>query len=238
MRLILGLALAALVANAQRRYRNRNTDETAARNRGRGRRRKSRLRTISCEPLDLNPNAMCGMTPATDFLNTHEMPLEFLDAAQTILSEWSNRIPVDRVLNHGCWCSKLSGTVINGGKPIDDLDRICKSWFMARKCIKLSQGACEFGATQDVYRMKYSRSSGGRKCESNKNDCLSAVCQIDIEHILKIHDHIVTLALSSGGIDNVVTTSVNEGFCSNDHNGSIYELICVGQAPEVEIVKK
>jgi len=167
------------------------------------------------------------------------MPVDFLQAAFGILNEWSNRIPVDRILRHGCWCSKLSGMVVNGGKPIDDLDRICKSWFMARKCIKLPEGVCEYGAPNDVYRLRYSRSEGGRKCESNKNDCLDAICQIDVDHIVQIHDHIMTLAQANGGVDNVVTSEMHSDFCQNDGLvKSAVELICSGDAPNVEILRK
>lgn len=48
--------------------------------------------------------------------------------------------------SHGCWCTKLnfdhSLFPNHGGKPVDELDAICRRWFQARRCIHMEKGPC------------------------------------------------------------------------------------------------
>ena len=64
---------------------------------------------------------------------------EFRLAGEWMLMEWiqSNTL-MNKILNHGCWCAKLNprneAPVLGGPHYADELDKICKDWFTARKC--------------------------------------------------------------------------------------------------------
>ena len=80
---------------------------------------------------------------------------KIIDLVQSAKQEALNSIPVDspariqsrnldtesyltKVANYGCWCTKAYNGDGHRGKPIDNLDTICRSWVRARNCEKLA----------------------------------------------------------------------------------------------------
>ena len=57
----------------------------------------------------------------------------------------------ETIVNHGCWCGKLNNNhlypeLLGGSQPVDELDEICRDWFMCRHCNdKLVGGSCNDG---------------------------------------------------------------------------------------------
>ena len=58
----------------------------------------------------------------------------------------------EAITSHGCWCGKLDISkhpypeFLGGHLPVDELDEICRDWFMCRHCNdKLVGGSCNDG---------------------------------------------------------------------------------------------
>ena len=48
-----------------------------------------------------------------------------------------------QVADYGCWCTKAYSGDGHRGKPIDELDTVCRSWVRARNCEKVAVCAGE-----------------------------------------------------------------------------------------------
>lgn len=84
-----------------------------------------------------------------DILNIpRKFPNNVLPLANEILNdEIIGDVPenfLTHVFSHGCWCSRLGGSLENvGGKPVDLLDQICSDWATARRCVgEFKGGSC------------------------------------------------------------------------------------------------
>ena len=77
------------------------------------------------------------------------------NAALQLLTNFAPSLSSD-ILNHGCWCSKLDPNAdqMRLGGPIvyGEVDRLCKTWSQARKCLKSATEVCEFHPRDDFYR--------------------------------------------------------------------------------------
>ena len=52
---------------------------------------------------------------------------------------------IETLSNHGCWCAKILNPEqeqLGGGNTVDELDAICKRWWLASSCIQSLEGAC------------------------------------------------------------------------------------------------
>lgn len=88
-------------------------------------------------------------------LKTHNMKLLFSSFVASIAADFvtvdfnlaglqivdaalNNTVLANSLLSHGCWCAKLDPSqdvgILGGPTPIDDLDDLCKKWFMCRHC--------------------------------------------------------------------------------------------------------
>ena len=78
---------------------------------------------------------------------------KFPNAAMEVLTSFKG-INSSGILNHGCWCSKLDPSadqsVLGGSKAYGEIDRLCKAWIQARKCLR--EGVCEFQTSWTFYR--------------------------------------------------------------------------------------
>merc|ERR1712110_500659 len=94
----------------------------------------------------------------------------------------------NKIISHGCHCSKISdhhdqGYTL-GGRPVDDIDLICKDWFAARNCIRKNGGIC-----YEKDESFYSVTSGF--CENdNGNACTVSTCSIDVFYVNLLKDSI------------------------------------------------
>lgn len=85
------------------------------------------------------------------------------------------------VFNHGCWCGKLSSlpSVGLGGKALDDLDQICKSWNKARACTRVEGSNCYNQGNDAMYEIQPAGS--GYSC-MDTDACLQETCTIDKDY--------------------------------------------------------
>ena len=84
------------------------------------------------------------------------------------------------VASHGCWCANIfspkKGPV--GGQPVDDLDRICKSWWQCRRCTKIEEN-CDHRA--ETYEARVQSDTGLMiDCEAD-SQCGQLVCECDLQ---------------------------------------------------------
>lgn len=130
------------------------------------------------------------------------------------------------VLNHGCWCQKLDPNsnhdMLGGYDTVDDLDRICKQWFTARRCIQNHEGpggSC-LNYNGGLYQVD------GDKCSKKDNDeCEQDSCKIDLEYSSRIS---AFLSSTSNFLANTPTD------CPVAHNSiNPVQQYCHGDAPDV-----
>ena len=79
-----------------------------------------------------------------------EVAKDFKESGKQILNYYLNDTFYEQVLGHGCWCSTLDRSNIDpsevdwhGPKVVDEVDYLCKRWYMARKCIVSKDGVCQ-----------------------------------------------------------------------------------------------
>ena len=76
-------------------------------------------------------------------------PIKFSESAEIILSKFLADETFNSVLEHGCWCRGLRNSEDmpwedwHGPAVVDELDLVCKRWYMARRCIVSPWGQCE-----------------------------------------------------------------------------------------------
>merc|ERR1711937_1006369 len=89
-----------------------------------------------------------------------------------------NFVTLTNATNHGCHCAGLASGGFMGGQPIDDLDRQCKVWKSARKCLTR-------GGTCDSYKQhelpSYSADLGSG-CDHLDDPCEKALCEVDMAY--------------------------------------------------------
>lgn len=145
--------------------------------------------------------------------------VEILTSRQRIDS-----LEIGQLTKHGCWCSKLDQVTHpgNGGKPIDDLDRICKNWFKSRNCLKLYQGSC-YGHQVPFYSLDMNT------CILNDAQCAFDICRLDLYYAELVEDFIGNFGLDPEVVFNDNLT------CQRDFTNK-QQRKCIGEFPEYEIV--
>ena len=77
------------------------------------------------------------------------------NAAMELLTNFGPSLSSE-ILNHGCWCSKLDPNAdqmsLGGSMVYGEVDRLCKSWGQARKCLRFVTEVCELHPSDDFYR--------------------------------------------------------------------------------------
>jgi len=177
-------------------------------------------------------------TEEPKFTGVIQVPAGLHDQAiNQILSYKSDLISADDLTElelHGCHCWKLSGlsnfvSELGGLKKIDEIDDACSSWHEARKCISLPGGQC-FSEDLEIsaYELNVTEGIVDLNCNLNaSNDCLEAVCLIDILWA----EQIINRIGSAGSFTAVAGDSDMCPFCETCVPGSG----CSGLAPDVRI---
>lgn len=111
---------------------------------------------------------------------------------QLLSSTISDSTTLNNILNHGCWCAKISNPNNNdlgGSQPVDELDNLCKQWFTMRNCNDQHQGGSCFDSAsgpKEFYNLKGS----GSNCSPNIDDCEKESCQIDVRFSEEISNYV------------------------------------------------
>lgn len=124
---------------------------------------------------------------------------------------------------HGCWCSRLNGIPGNGHDTVDQLDSLCKLWFMKRRCLGLKNGSCD--KTENGYTgvIDYNLACSGTDPETK---CGEHTCKVDLYYISEIKQEIKKL---KNEFHPVVP---NKQLCKSEFRQNKYH--CRTVAPRVE----
>jgi len=111
---------------------------------------------------------------------------------------------MDNILSHGCWCSRLdqlaNKSILGGSSPVDEIDEICKEWFMTRHCNDNLDGGTCFGLNNIDFTYQLDNSLN---CNTNDvnfptpplifyNTCEFDSCMIDTWYIQSVIQHILS----------------------------------------------
>ena len=136
---------------------------------------------------------------------------------EIILKSEKNALFVDslhnQVLSHGCWCAHLAAPEENDFQGVDiedDLDYICKRWFMARKCLSAANGVCEGERLKETYTVAFDSEKcpfdGQTACGSdvvnsglNEDFCNQGICEVDTYYAAEIRDYLNATETANGG---------------------------------------
>lgn len=111
---------------------------------------------------------------------------------EILSTKYENLIPT--ILNHGCWCARLKVqseiAKTPGGTPVDEMDRICRSWSMCNRCVKV-EGFCE-SSRKTYFVVNTGNSQNNEKfwsCEFPQPDfCSKERCVCDLDASLAMFD--------------------------------------------------
>lgn len=88
--------------------------------------------------------------------------------------------------NHGCWCAKFESET-PGGNAVDSIDKICKDWFKARRCLQAQEVTqnlnCEMGLAYNFEN---------NQC-MDTDLCQSQACNVDIYYANLLKSEIISL---------------------------------------------
>merc|ERR1711937_581810 len=122
-----------------------------------------------------------------------------------------NFVTLTNATNHGCHCAGLASGGFMGGQPVDDLDRQCKVWKSARKCLTRG-GTCESYKQHELPSYSADLGSG---CDHLDNPCEKALCEVDMAYSNNIN------AMTSTEItERVVTQCVVAGTSGDETDTS------------------
>lgn len=103
-----------------------------------------------------------------------------------LIEFWRKLIPnFNKILDHGCWCSALVHNKFPNTEPLDQLDSICHSWAVCRRCTKDTDSACKAGwdaktEITEVDNFKYSCNAA--------DDCTNGLCRCNMNFVVEISE--------------------------------------------------
>ena len=122
-------------------------------------------------------------------LETFHINQKYPLAGYEILSFMINSLPLSKLINHGCWCTKLDSVHNHkdnsgGHHAVDELDTICRNWANARQCNGLKDGSCEKGKFSSFRYYINELDEKKIECAGQRNKklgrCLEDSCEIDM----------------------------------------------------------
>lgn len=149
--------------------------------------------------------------PALTSANPWFMTVDFNYAGQEVVdAALNNTALATNLMSHGCWCAKLDPTndptFLGGPDALDDLDDICKRWFMCRHCNdKLIGGSCSNSTvypdlaaeTYEVAELISQTENQPPVCQTTNsqtgetiNNCSYDSCLIDVEYMSQIEEYL------------------------------------------------
>jgi len=140
---------------------------------------------------------------------------------------------------HGCWCHKLDryhSDYVGGPKTLDDLDFICKQWFQTRRCLKLENGTCKDSTKNEFYTLVEQSNCDNK----NANLCSKDSCVVDVSFLEEISNFLKGQEDWSVKLGSEEACPKKEQKPEDEPAGTMRGIssnICVGQAPDLEIVR-
>jgi len=154
------------------------------------------------------------------------------------LEQFNNKVNANAIINHGCHCSKYSRTENVGGSPVDELDAGCQDWNKKINCLSMEGGSCENGVDFGMIPVQLQQNGNLSPdadfgCAFTENKCQFDMCQIYYQFGAMLMD---SVNQNGPGSDQFKGYSKNAQCMPNVP--SYGDKMCVGQAPDVNIVIK
>ena len=154
----------------------------------------------------------------------------------------------DDITDHGCWCGKLDidnhpyPEYLGGKQPVDELDEICRDWFMCRHCNdKLDGGSCNdsgngYMARQYLLSREYTMAINETNfensfCVESSDSCDNDTCVIDLYYASKI----VSYYAENRNYFNALKVQ-EEGICQYMPSSGVKR--CEGEVPYLKIINE
>ena len=148
----------------------------------------------------------------------------------------------EKFANYGCYCFNDAPVVKGEGKPLDQIDTICRQLMRCQKCVQIDRENENLPANCDNHRgyhYRAKRSATGNTpfiyCHKRNDECQKAACECDRAFAISMSE-----AIDSWSVEHVGIVD-QEGFCEkpeqfrrsdfrNNGNGNVHE--CCGQYPD------
>ena len=149
----------------------------------------------------------------------------------------------ETITSHGCWCGKLDiknhpfPELLGGNQPIDELDEICKDWFMCRHCNdKLVGGSCSdggnsFTSRQNLLSGEYTMAINqtyldSSACVESSDTCGFDTCVIDRYYANKIVEY-----YGNNLVPNYINEYNTEAGAGDTDNYSAADMVRISDFP-------
>lgn len=108
------------------------------------------------------------------------------------------------VEKYGCWCNKPFNEEAHEGVPIDELDKICRSWSQCTHCEQYS--SCS-GSFDDVYSVDFNTATDAYQCATGGSTtaCGLSRCECDASFVLAVARHLT----DNGGVGSLDNSKVS-----------------------------
>ena len=151
------------------------------------------------------------------------------------MKNYNQNIAANNIINHGCHCSKYSDNEFTGGPAVDIMDRMCQDWNAKLKCLGLPGGACENGIDFNFFSVQMYKNGTFSDdeefaCEKAVDGCEAAFCKVTYDWGVGLWNSADEGLAGSNMFDYVPNA---ECFPQPPTGG---EQICVGDAPDVDII--
>jgi len=157
---------------------------------------------------------------------------------------------LNQVANYGCWCTKAYSGDGHRGKPIDELDTVCRSWVRARNCEKVA--VCDgeldlaYNPTITIDFVKFSQliiANPGVvppeheyltvECE-NMTECTKNRCEYETYWALAMSRMLTDNLILGGAAVNAANENLDEDVCVKG-SGGVAADSCCGESPLWEL---
>lgn len=104
---------------------------------------------------------------------------------------WSKMIPsFHKILDHGCWCSALvqNSNILPKTEPIDQLDYICQSWTICRRCTRETASNCKASHNISKNTTITEKFNHNFECDA-EDDCTNSLCRCNMQFVVEISQY-------------------------------------------------
>jgi len=169
-----------------------------------------------------------------DQTNVLQVPIE---QSKTLLfmKDFNDKLAINKILTHGCHCSKYSDNEFTGGQAIDTMDKMCQDWNAKLKCLTLPGGSCENGIDFNFFNMQvYADGTLSDDldfvCAAAESKCEEAICRVTYDWGMDLW---ASAAEKDAGSRKYDYKPNAQCFPQPPSGG---EHTCVGEAPDVTII--
>ena len=130
--------------------------------------------------------------------------------------------------DYGCWCKQVYTNNGHKGRPVDEIDEICRQWAKCRKCeeIQSCTGELDVNYTPTL-AFDATTFTLVTQC-LGMNECTTNRCECDLFHVAKISEIVQTGVVTDENSNLGVSDCVHDGGVASS---SQVQHACCGVAP-------